>query len=229
MARIKYGSIVSEVSGSVGSATFQKSLYGNTLRNKPRPRKSTSPSQLVCRSYMTQLHNAWRALLPAQRDAWNKFISYSSASINRDRNVLLTGHALFIKYNYLRLFSHLTMMSDPVFKVIDPWPTLTEIAFDTPKLVCYFNSDVYEATLGLIMSVSNPRVLSQSFSKQGLRSFYWDRLSLSTAYFLPSYLGVFGALPAVTDILHFSYQFFSFNAPIIAGPVSGTIAVTAYH
>jgi hypothetical protein len=229
MARIKYGSLVSQISGSIGTATFQKSLFGNTLRSKPIPRHSSSPSQLVCRAYMMQVHYAWRALYPVQRDAWNKFISYSGATINRDRAILLSGHSLFIKYNYLRLFCHLTIMTDPVFKVISPWPTLTEIAFDDPYLIAYYDSDVYEDTLALVMAISNTRLPSLSFTWQGLRSFRWDRNSLSTAVFYPPYDTVFGAIPAVSDILHYSFQFFSYDSPVIAGPVSGVIAVTDYH
>lgn len=229
MARIKYGSLVSEISGSIGSATFQKSNFGNTLRTKPRSRRSGTPSQLSNRYLMMQLHQAWRALSDAQRQQWNQFIAYSGASINRDRGILLTGHSLFLKYNFLRLFAHMAIMTTPVYAPIKPWPILYEVAFDENTAVAYFSDDTYVDDVRVIFALSARRLPSLSFAKAGLRSFYNAGDSLSTCNLYPSYTSIFGAPPAVGQTLHYSFQFFSTVAPAIGPRVSGIINVTAYH
>jgi hypothetical protein len=229
MARVKYASLVSDISGSIGSATFQKSLYGNTLRSKPRCRKSGSASQQGIRILMMQCHQAWRSLSDAQRRQWNQFINYSGASINRDRAVLLTGHALFLKYNFLRLFAHLAIMTNPVYLPIDPWPKLYEVAFDENSMVGYFSDNTYSDNLRVIFAASPRRLPSLSFSPAGLRSFYNDGSSLSTCPFYPGFNTVFGAIPAVGQTIHYSFQFFSTLSPAISAISSGKIAITAYH
>ena len=67
MARVKFGSLVTEISGSIGGSTFQRNSFGNTLRNKPNPIRSRTAAQLSIRQYMKQAHAGWTALTAAER------------------------------------------------------------------------------------------------------------------------------------------------------------------
>lgn len=229
MARVKYGSLISEISGSIGSSTFQKSSYGNTLRTKPRPRRTQSDSQNVCRRYMSQLHIAWRSLTDDERRQWNQFISYSGQKILRDKNVLLTGHSLFLKYNFMRLFAHLAIMTVPVYQPLPVWPTtLDELAFDEGTMGAYFES-ADASNLALLVSASIPRNPSLRFSASGLRMFYGTGEAAQPCNVYPAYNTVFGFTPAEGDTLHYTYQWFSMISPAYSAIFKGIIQVTEYH
>lgn len=224
MARIKYGSLISEISGSIGSATFQKSQYGNTLRNKPNPRKSSSASQLYRRSMMMLLHQAWRDLTDDQRRQWNQFISYSSQSINRDRHVLLTGHSLFLKYNYFRLLSELAILEDPVYIPMPVWPVITDFMYAAAaEFYINFNFDPGDNNLQPIIKMSAVRNPSLSFTKQGL--LFLPVVSSGDTFIECSaeIIALFGKLPLAGETIHYEVFFYSTFAPIYS---SITHAVT---
>ena len=109
MARIKYGPLISDIAGSVGGSTFQRSASGNTLRNKPIPIHTTSGSQLQVRQYMKMAHAAWLAMEITERQQWNQFVNYSTPKIKHDRAVIMSGHNLYLKYQVARLMAGLAI------------------------------------------------------------------------------------------------------------------------
>lgn len=226
MARIKYASIVSSVSGSVGSATFQKSQYGDVLRNKPRPRRSSTASQYEIRMLMQSLHEAWRDLTDAQRKQWNQFISYSNATIRRDHNVLLTGHALFIQYNMLRLLVQLSIMTTPVYVPLVGIFDHVSLGRDDAGTLTLDLEDEYPGTQTFgVCKLSTIRNPSRSFSPQGLR--YIPIASDNEVNFdiTAYYVSIFGAVPAIGDTVHYSFRRFSVLSPITQRPLTGKLVV----
>lgn len=222
MARIKYGSLVSDVSGSVGSATFQKSLYGNTLRSKPQPRRSASAVQITCRNYMVQIHNAWRLLSVEQRRQWNQYISFTSACINRDKAVLLTGHSLYIKYNFLRLLSGYAILNDLVYLPVPAWPVIDAWYVDINALRAHFTVNLNDVPAWPVISLSPPRQESRSFYEQGLRYMAGGSNDDNNVNFASAYQDNFGAQAAVGSIVHCRLQFFCTDAPIVS-PIYNSI------
>jgi hypothetical protein len=222
MARIKYASIVSSVSGSIGSATFQKSLYGDTLRNKPRPRLSSSSLQLNRRYLMTQIHNAWRDLDNAQRLQWNQFIGFSSAVIARDKHILQTGHSLFIQYNYLRLLTGLAILTDITYTPLSQWPPIVSIENAAGTLEINFDGPNLGSTMWFVLKMSAPRLSSLSFNPKGCRYCSTTFADDSVFWFTGSYQSLFGTIPANGQTIHYIIRFFQLTAPILSGKVSGT-------
>jgi len=229
MARVKYASIVSEVSGSIGSATFQKSLYGNSLRSKPNPRRSSTALQQYCRNLMMQLHQAWAALSDDQRRQWNQFIAYSSAKIRRDKNILTTGHALFIKYNYFRLLSQLSILTDFDYVIIESFPLPDGIATDGFDIDIYYDANFNGNTIWGVVKLSAPMKPSLSFTAAGLRYQFatWAAGGRSTFSYNTSYIAAFGAIAPVGSTVHYSSTFFSMLAPIISQELCGSFIVGA--
>jgi hypothetical protein len=229
MARVKYGALISEISGSIGSATFQKSNFGNTLRNKPRSMRSGSANQLICRNYMMQLHQAWAALTSDERMKWNRFISFSNTRILRDKNILSTGHALFIQYNFLRLLSQLSILTDFSFLTIESFPLPSAIGKDGVD----FNfelTDVFDTeVIWVVLKASAPQKSSISFNAACVRYLYipWIDSSISSLNMVPGYANVFGALPPVGSYIHYTVQFFSMTTPILSQKLSGVFIVIA--
>jgi hypothetical protein len=118
MARVKLSPLLSEVSGSIGSSTFQRSLGGVMLRNKPIRKPKGSVLQNQTASYVAQVISGWKNLTAAQRIEWNQFAEYIPHFMKFNKSRRLNGYNLFCKYNLLRLQSGLTILSTVTF--LDP-------------------------------------------------------------------------------------------------------------
>jgi len=226
MARIKYAGIISEASGSVGSATFQKSLYGNTLRSKPVSHKSGTASQLYCRALMMQCQYEWRALDSATRIQWDQFIAFSGQHIKADRGVLMSGHSLFLKYNFLRLLQRLAILTTPIYLSAPAWPSLTTISYNGGASWMLFNANLDTLQVYCTLKLSYKRLPSQAYSAQGLRYIYPSSITGYYIWLNGGYSSVFGAQFAVNDILHYQIQFWSRIAPILSSIQTGIITIS---
>lgn len=111
MARIRYSGLVQDISGSIGGTTFQRNAFGSTIRSKPTPVKSLTASQQASRVYMSQCITLWNGLSVANRALWDRAVSYYIVFSKFNKTSLLTGRALFIKYNLIRLRAGLSVMT----------------------------------------------------------------------------------------------------------------------
>jgi hypothetical protein len=228
MARIKFGGIVSDISGSVGGSTFQRSNYGTSLRNKPSPIHRRSPSQVDIRYKLTQLHVAWRALTPAGRQQWNRFINFSGQTIRRDRAVLMSGHDLFIKYNLAKLMIGDAILTVPTYISMPTVPLLlSPWGYDVGMFYTWFEDAFDDDALFFIYKMTTPRLPSQSYSPRGLRfiPINIDPTGLVDAY--AGYLATFGFIPNAQGVIHTSLQWFSRVSPIFNAPITSVDEVTS--
>jgi hypothetical protein len=100
MAVLKFGSIVTEGSGSLGGHTIQHSKGGMQLRTKPIPHGNPSTSQLLIRSFNQQMQQGWQALTPSQQKIWNDWPAAHGIMNAKGDHRPLSGHSLWMKYNY---------------------------------------------------------------------------------------------------------------------------------
>lgn len=222
MARIKYGALVSDISGSIGSSTFQKSLYGNTLRNKPRPRLSSSSSQQYCRNTMQIVHQAWQALTDAQRRQWNQYVTYSNSTIRRDRAVLHTGHSLFLRYNFIRYINLRSILSVPGYAPLPEVEGFFGVHFYTGDGLYVESQGNSDSSLFWVnIKLSNARPASMAYSPRGLRWMYYTYWDSDVFKVQDSYLAAFGAIPPVNSKIHYYGQYFMKSSPIISGHFTG--------
>jgi hypothetical protein len=227
MARIKYGSLVTEIAGSIGGSTFQRSAYGNTLRNKPVPIRSTSQAQLSIRQYMKQVHDAWAALDSDERIQWQQFTTFANPKIKHDHGVTMSGHALYLKYQVSRLINGLSILETIQYIPMPTWYYPTSIIQESPNLYVITNA-APETPLGdifLIIKLSAPRSASQRFKPGGLRhvtTVWSDAYEASVGV---SYKAIFGAIPPIGVYLHYSYQAFSTLSPIFSNLRTGSLIV----
>jgi hypothetical protein len=113
MAILKFGAIVTEGSGSLGGHTIQNSQGGAQLRTKPIPSGNPSTSQYLIRSINQQLQAGWRALTPSQQKIWNDWPTVHGIMNAKGDPHPLSGHSLWMKYQYSRLIVDLPFLSDP--------------------------------------------------------------------------------------------------------------------
>jgi hypothetical protein len=225
MARIKYGPIIADISGSIGSATFQKSLYGNTLRNRPRNTRSGTAAQFAARSQLMQCQYVWRTMSEALRKQWNQFVAFSGQSINRDRGILTTGHALFLKWNYARIQAGLGIVTTIVYKSAPAWPTIEYVARNAPGTFIAMTDDLEALDIYPTIFLSPARPESRSFLNAGLRFMFIDSVNASAVLINNSYQNIFGQSIVFGSFVSCKFQLFHLTSPILSALSTGVYEV----
>lgn len=225
MARVKFSPIVTNISGSIGGITFQRNKFGMTMRQRPMPLNPSTARQYLIRQKMIVIQKAWQNLTDAQRLQWDRYMDFSLHTTKHDRSVKLSGHALYLKYQLMRLmcnFPLLTVLTYIPVPTFEPWEKLVisvtdiELRFANPPGI---------STKYFLMFLTNPRLPNQAFSNRGLRFCYgWEVISLSFIL-TTDYLANFGVIPTIGDTLHYSYRSFSLVAPVFSGVETGTLIV----
>lgn len=226
MARIKLGPVITDISGSVGGATFQRSRFGHTMRTKPLPLDKRTELQQYVRASVTLVQSFWQALSAAERLQWERFMDFSSQTIRKDRSVLLSGHALYLKYNVW-----LDLVGEEIMETIQYLPlpehaTLEYIREAAGDYYLKFDIAVNPATVFFLCKLSSPRLASQAFSYKGLRFMKVTYEENDEYVFNVPYIAAFGVLPAVGSWLHYSIQWFSTLSPVYSGIFTGIMQIT---
>lgn len=74
MALVKYGSAVTQLSGSVGGVTYARNKGGAYLRSRTSPTQPNSALQVGARTLFASAVNAWTNILTAyERTSWNAY------------------------------------------------------------------------------------------------------------------------------------------------------------
>ena len=73
MARIQFGALITEITGSIGGFTFQKNRSGSIVRLRPSGTKKVSEKQSVQRAKHLSFLSLWQNLTFLQKSSWNDF------------------------------------------------------------------------------------------------------------------------------------------------------------
>lgn len=106
MARIIYGSIVTNIRGSVGGTTFQKNAYGFTVKNKPNIIKPNTFDQQTSKSIIAFLTTQWTLSSDSFRTQWNTYAAMFPQFSKHNPSAVLSGFAVYLKRNYYALLNH---------------------------------------------------------------------------------------------------------------------------
>lgn len=110
MARIKYSGLVTEINGSAGGTTFQRNLYGATMKNKPLQRRPNTSFQAIQKIIMSTVANTWRLLSDTERASYINYAAANPTPTRLNPNAYLNGYNLFLKYNALRMLAGLPIL-----------------------------------------------------------------------------------------------------------------------
>jgi hypothetical protein len=228
MARVSYGGLITDLSGSIGGLTFQRSNYGGIARTKPISVNKNSQPQSRIRSLLNQVHYHWRALSDVQRDQWRRYIEFSNTYCRRSGSSLLTGHDLFIKYNMLRLTNNIPVLTVPDYSVIDLTFSIDRLAHVVSQyFLLIFNDTIESDSLWFSLKLSPSRLPSRSWSPSGFRQIVVPRSTYSY-YAIDSQLyAAFGRLPLPGEILDCSLVFFSLLTPMMTNNIVLRLTVTS--
>ena len=120
MAVIKFGSIITDGRGSLGGSTIQSDRSGHIWRNKPLPLKSRSPAQSLIRSYNKTMQAGWRSLSEPNKRIWNDYPKINHIFNRSGEKHPLSGHSLWMKYQYAYLSNHIPFLSNPANYLTEP-------------------------------------------------------------------------------------------------------------
>ena len=121
MARIIYGSIITDIKGSIGGITYQENGSGQIARLKPRKSKTNTQKQRDQQPRLKRIQKAWNELSLTNKILWNDFASVNN-KIGLDGNAkVLTGYQWFVTINQNRLlFEDSILSAPPVYEIVNP-------------------------------------------------------------------------------------------------------------
>lgn len=113
MARVTYGSLVTELNGSVGGTTFQRNAYGFTAKNKPNMLRPWTDYQKKMQLCMSRAIHAWSTIAATERVFWNTFASSNPQYSKHNPSSILSGYAIFVKWHFYHFLSDVDIVVSP--------------------------------------------------------------------------------------------------------------------
>lgn len=99
MAKIKFGSFVTDMRNKVGGTVYSKNRGGAYTKNKVSPAQPNTAAQTTARTRMTTYSQGWRSLTAAQQAAWNAAVTnFQKTDVFGDMKVP-SGQNLYGKLN----------------------------------------------------------------------------------------------------------------------------------
>lgn len=169
MARVTYGDIVTNMSGSTGGATYARNRYGAYKRNKVVPVNPRSELQVVIRSIFATCVGAWQTLTAAQRTAWKLFADSVVLPPGWNR---LDAMPEFIRCNTARMNAGLSIVEDAPTTMTNATPpsastTIPTFTVSSGLSLAYSNTHDALGEVGgaFAVFVSPPREATQNTRK----------------------------------------------------------------
>jgi hypothetical protein len=113
MAKVIYGGVVGQVSGSVGAITHSRNRYGTYIRRRTNPTQPRTDYQLQIRSILTQLSQAWNGIGDTNKTAWNQYAQTAPVVDSLGLKQVLTGHVAYIQNNLRLVLAGSAAMATP--------------------------------------------------------------------------------------------------------------------
>lgn len=102
MAKIKFGSVITDSRGHIGGITYAWTRFGNVARRLVTPLRRQTPATQESRSrFLTLSKRWWSTLTPTERDDWRALAAANPRPNLWGDEYPLTGHQLYIGINSL--------------------------------------------------------------------------------------------------------------------------------
>lgn len=99
MARVTYGNIISDLSGSIGGTTFQRNFSGKIARSRPNTKVNPTSALAEYQNNMSQLVSIWPSLSDAAKTAWGDLALAHTHSDQWGTTKKLNGYQWFLTCN----------------------------------------------------------------------------------------------------------------------------------
>lgn len=127
MAKINFGTVVSDARGKIGGVVMSKNKSGAYVRTKVTPVNPRSPAQQAARANFADLAQAWSGTLTAsERAAWTSFAQTFPRTNIFGNSLILNGLNMYVSLNAVLLqIGVASVASPPVSPAVSPasWDT----------------------------------------------------------------------------------------------------------
>lgn len=143
MAKIKFGSVITDSRGHIGGITYAWTRFGNVARRLVTPtRRQTTATQESRSRFLTLSKRWWSTLSPSDRDDWRALAAANPRPNLWGDEYPLTGHQLFIGINsLLDQAGYPTVDTAPADQAVTGLSTLSIAAAAPDQLVIVFTPD----------------------------------------------------------------------------------------
>lgn len=225
MARVKFSALLSEINGSVGGSTFQRSAYGYSLRNKPISANRPTVLNQRIRQAFFQAARTWSLMSDVEKIYWRNAVEYYLPRSRNNKNSYLSPYSYFMKIAPLCFFQGVPLSSFTSLLPAIPEYVFKQVATDVDDLrIDYTDSqlNIYP----LVIEVSRPFVSQVKFNSNGLRMVKCvSDDGGGTIY--DSYLSVYGANAPAGSWLNIRVRLIGYNSPYIALLFEGCVQVVS--
>jgi len=199
----KLGPLVSEVAGSIGGATFQRSPHGTVVRSKPLGivRRGTYSSS--ARQRLKSVNDTWKTLTPTQQGDWQTFADTQTWYNRFGDPIVGTGYMAFLKNN---LANYSSVVGAYPLAIQPTYPTTTlavlaadpEFVYELATNTLFFSSSdaATDANTLTVLFMSQPCSNGRSVWNRPIP--YGARIGNGTAFNIDittEYVSLHGRLP----------------------------------
>jgi hypothetical protein len=228
MARIKFGSMVAGIDGSIAGHTLQRNAYGYTIRSKPFPKRNQSANQLQTHVYMRSVLDAWAAMTSANRRVWDQSVYFFNAKAKRNSDVLLYGKDLFTKWNMTRLMAGTTLETELQYVVPEWYDYAIDIKTYGGIMGLFFDPDLVNIDQWCLFKVSPPLSATAPIVREKARVCWLEYVGEYIFSFEVPYVESFGVIPEVGQYVDIWFKIFSTVSPFIFGEEYRRVEVVAF-
>ena len=155
MAKVQFGGLVSQVSGSVGGTTYSRNRYGTYARRRAHPTVSQTSYALDAKSRLGDLSRAWSALSVAKRAAWSNWAANNPVTDKLGAKQVVAGNAAYVMLNGRLVAAGLSAIDVPPVGFAPP-------ALDTVALTADIGAGDFEVVFTATPLGTNDRIWVQA-------------------------------------------------------------------
>ena len=205
MARAHLSSLLTDLSGSIGSTTFQNSNAGTIIRNKPSSVGNFSPHKQINRNYNFQIHQSWKSLSDIERTQWQAFSNFINIKQKHSAYLNISGQSLFYKINFYRLTFSLGILTIPVFTNIHPLPVVVTLSVSPTNMFATCYGLLTPTTEFIALQVTG--IISKSVNnfKNRLKFILFRCPKNASSIIGSRYINLYGAIPKTGDTVGYSW------------------------
>jgi len=171
MARVTYGSGVTELAGSIGGVTYQKNASGNIAKLRSNPTVNPTALQAGYQNNLSYCVAYWPTLSQANKDLWGAFALVHNHTTPWAETRTLSGYQWFLTVNLSRMVIGEPIIDAPAgFEIVAP-PAAFVIQISATYIRLYW-AGTYAKVKYLLLYVTLP--LRQSSLKLRRSLFYLD-------------------------------------------------------
>ena len=113
MARIEYGTIITDIIGSIGGITFQHNRSGKVARLRPKSYKKSTDAQTIQQAKHSAILSSWQNLSRSNQILWNDYADLYTKDNKFGQEKKLSGVNWFESTNLSRQIIDLPLLLSP--------------------------------------------------------------------------------------------------------------------